>query len=138
MNYLDKLPISADEKAKLRPLGAPTPAALLGLIQASPEQFGRFFGPQRTGQLVRLLTSVLTEGERKSLSQPVPRYAIQSPAYSVSSAPTLPPTPYDLEQRDRLFEHLRQLRADTHPSKETLEEIAACEAKLNAMLDTTG
>lgn len=135
MNFLDQLPISPSEKAKLLELAAPCPSALLGLIQASPDAFARYFGPQRTEQLVNWLFARLSEEDRERLSRPVHRYPIQGSTFASNQAPSLPPTKYNIEERDRVFSHLQQLRAEAHPSDQTRDEIAAYEAKLNAMLD---
>lgn len=134
MDYLDGLPFSPIERSKLRQLAAPTPAALLGMIRASTEAFSRFFGPGQTERLVACLTAVVGPEESERLARPPEPFPVQSSVFSNRPAPPLPPK-YDLEERDRLFGRLRQLRADPHPSDRTRAEAAACEAKLNAMLE---
>lgn len=134
MDYLDPLPFSIVEKEKLRQLAAPTPAALLGMIRASMEAFRRFFGPRETERLIERLTAIVGPEESERLARPAKLHPIQSSTFTNRPAPPLPPR-YDLEERDRLFGRLRQLRADPHPSDRTRAEAAACEAKLNAMLE---
>ena len=135
MNFLDQLPISPPEKEKLLQLAVTSPSALLGMIHASSDAFAQFFGPHRTEQLVEWLTAFLGTEEGERLSRPAHRYPIQAPIFAIGPAPPLLSASCDIEERDRIFRQLQQLRADPHPSDQTREEIAACETRLNAMLD---
>lgn len=135
MNFLDHLPLAPAEKAKLRQLAVPSPSALLGLIHASPDAFAQFFGPAHTEQLVDWLNAMIDERERARLSRSVHHYPIQGSVFSINPAPSIAPTKYNIEKRDRLFDHLQQLRTEPNPSDQTRQEIAEYEAKLNAILD---
>lgn len=134
-SYLDRLPLTAEEKENLRQLGAPTPAALLSLIRASQERFRHFFDAARTQQLVAWLTPLLSEEERLRLDRPAPSYPIQHALFTDSVAPALPAVDFDIEERDRLFEQLCQLRGQSDPSPEVQQEIRAVEERLNTILD---
>ena len=135
MDYLDQLSISPPEREKLRQLAAPTPAALLGMIRASTDAFSRFFGPERTKQLAGCLTELVGREENERLVQPAHQYPIQASEFAIGPAPPLPPPRIELAKRDRIFSRLQQLLADPHPTNQICQEIAACEAELNAILD---
>ena len=133
-NYLNQLPLTAEDKEKLRGLAASTPAALLSLIRASHDSFSRFFGPQRTQQLIAWLQPLLSEEERQRLTQPAKRYPIQGVRFTESPAPVLPRPDFDIEERDRLFARLSALRSQHNPPPEVQREIASLEERLSTIL----
>lgn len=133
-NYLDQLALTDEEREKIRSLAATTPAALLSLIQASSVSFSRFFGPQRTQQLIARLKPLLSAEDRERLAQPARSYPIQETRFVESPAPVLPSPDFDIEERDRLFDRLRRLRSQRNSSPEVRREIAALEEQLNAIM----
>jgi hypothetical protein len=135
MNFLDHLPVSAAEKGELQSLAASSPAALLSLIQSSGDAFRRHFGADRTDQIVSALDHLLTDEDRSVLARAVPGFYVQSAHVQERPAPNLAPPKYDLAERDFLFDRLQHLRSISHPTPDTMREIAQCESRLNEMLE---
>jgi hypothetical protein len=135
MEYLRHLPLSPAEGAKLSELGAPTPAALLAMVKASPEAFAGWFGSARTASLARALEALIGEEDRRVIeSTPsVSEYTIGG-AIIGGTAPDISQPGYDLNERDRLFEQLRQLRAVENPSALVKERASELEEELNALM----
>src|SRR5271165_7653678 len=69
--FLDSLPISKEERAKLSSLGADSPLKLLSLRKASKEAFDDYIGPNRAQAIAEELEKLLTDDELESLSGPL-------------------------------------------------------------------
>jgi hypothetical protein len=69
-DYLNRLAISPEERARLTDLGAASPVAVLGVRKAAPEDFDRLFGPARAAQIAEQLTALLSEQELAILNTP--------------------------------------------------------------------
>ena len=132
--YLDQLPLSEDDRNKLLTLAAPTPAALLGLIQANPPGFRQFFGEASSDRLVSQLEQMLDAQQRLLLQAPVQRRPALGAVIS-RRAPALKAPSYDLAERDCLFEELQKLRQQ-NGSPQTKQRIKQLEETLNTMLET--
>ena len=135
-NYLEDLPLSAEEKAGVASLGASNAAALLAMIRAAPEAFENYLGSDRTQELAVALEALISEHERAVLDSPV-RWFPATGAIIGKKAPVLGPTRYDIAERDRLFEQLQRLRRQGDSSPETKQGIAELEQRLNALLEKT-
>lgn len=133
-NYLEDLPPSLEEKAKIDKLGAPSPAALLAMIQAAPEAFDRYLGGERAQALAEALRRLISESERALLDVPVRQFPATG-AIIGRKAPLLRSPRYDIAERDRLFEQLQYLRQQKDSSPAAKRRIAELEEKLNALLE---
>lgn len=135
-NYLENLPLSAEEKAKVASLGAPSAAALLAMVRASPEAFDSYLGSDRARELAAALEASISEHERAVVDAPVPWFPATG-AIIGKKAPLLRPPRYDVAERDRLFEQLQRLQRQSNSSPETRRRIAELEQRLNALLERT-
>lgn len=134
LEFLENLPLTAEEKERISVLGATDGAALLAMIQAAPEEFEGYFGRQRTRKLTTMLKGTVVAPERTVLDTP-PRQFPASGAILDRRPPVLRPPAYDLQTRDRLFEQLQKLRQAGDSSLETQQRIAELEESLNALLE---
>ena len=133
-DFLTYLPISAEERDKLSQFAAPDAAALLGMIQAAPEDFRRFYGDRETTKLVSALTRIASSAQQRDLNKKVAEFPI-SGAIQGRPAPQLPPPDFDVERRDALFESLEALRKIPKPDAAVQVRIEHLERELNEMLD---
>ncbi len=131
--YLEDLPLSFEEKAKITSLGAPNPAALLAMRQANPEAFDQYLGRDRAQELAAALRHLISEPERTVLDAPVQQFRTTG-AIIGRKAPLLRPPRYDVAERDHLFEQLQSLRQQEDSSPATKRRIAELEQRLNALL----
>ena len=69
-DFLKKLPVSEDERARLATLGAYKPLTLLNMRRASQKAFDDRFPPGRGEFIANELEKLLTVEERQSLSKP--------------------------------------------------------------------
>jgi hypothetical protein len=130
-DFIDNLQVAPDIKHKLRSLGATNAPALLSLVQASPEYARSFLGDSAdivTSQLQELLTN----DEQEVLLRPPPRFKLG--AIVGVPGPVLASPNYDLDERDRLFSELQQLRNRGRLSEESRARVTELEEQLNAML----
>jgi hypothetical protein len=135
--FLSDLDLSADEKAKLASLAAPSPAAVLSMRRAAPEAFDGLFGKERADQIAARLENQLTPEEKQRLesSVPVKRFPLGA---SLGTPPShLPPPKFDIEERDQIFEQLQALRKLDSPSTEQTKRKSELEDRLNALLEST-
>lgn len=133
-DFLTQLPISVEERDKLSQFAASDAAALLGMIEAAPEDFRRFFGDGETSRLVSALTRIISPAQRRDLNKKVTEFPI-SGAMQGRPAPDLPPPAFDIERRDALFESLEALRKIPQPDATVQGRIKHLERELNEMLD---
>jgi hypothetical protein len=68
--FLNRLPISDEERAKLSSLGASSPLALLLMRQASRDAFDAHLGRDRAEDIAAELEKSLTPEELESLRRP--------------------------------------------------------------------
>lgn len=135
--FLSKLGLSEDEVKKLAGLGASTPAALLALRRAAPDDFERLFGKSKASEITVRLEGLLRPEERDSLaSAPQPRrYPLGA---NLGTPPTgLPQPKFDIAERDRLFRELQSLRQSSSLSPADKVRLAELESRLNALLEST-
>jgi hypothetical protein len=130
------LPLSAEEKAKVANLGAPSAAALLAMMRASPEAFDSYLESDLARELAAALEALISEHERAVLEAPAQWFPATG-AIIGKKAPLLRPPRYDVAERDRLFEQLQRLRRQGDSSPETKRRIAELEHRLNALLEKT-
>src|SRR6266516_1198243 len=116
-SFLHGLPLSDEEKVKLQSLGAETPAALVGMMKASPDSFHRLLGPERAAEIRTHLERLISPDERAVLEAPVPAFHARG-AIVDKPAPPIDSPKYDLEERERLFTELRELRSRGDASPE--------------------
>ncbi len=135
-DYLDDLPLSAEEKAKVAGLGASSGAALLAMIRASPEDFDSYLGSDLVRELAAALEASISEHERAVLDAPVQWFPATG-AIIGKKAPLLRPPRYNVSERDRLFEQLQRLRQQGDSLPGTKRRIAKLEQRLNALLEKT-
>jgi hypothetical protein len=69
--FLDTLPLSDEERQKLKALGASTPFALLSMRHASREAFDAHIGAQRADEIASQLEKLLSADELEQLRRPV-------------------------------------------------------------------
>jgi hypothetical protein len=72
-NYLDDLALSQEERDKIEALAAPGPAALLAMMQASPDDFYRYLGRERCANLREKLQRSLSRSEH-AIGSPVAKF----------------------------------------------------------------
>lgn len=65
--YLAKLTVSAEEREKLRQLGAPNALALRSMIDASPEALASFLGKEKLETIKHQLDLQINEADKKTL-----------------------------------------------------------------------
>jgi len=70
--FLDALPISESDRAKLRHLGASSPAALLSMRQANPDAFDKYVGEELVKKVIPLLLETLSAEQLRQLEEPLP------------------------------------------------------------------
>jgi len=106
--------LTETERSSLRALAADSPAALWGMMDASPEPFCRLLGRVRARRLSEDLWRMTTPEERRILKD----RSFAPPPLGVvvdEEAPPLPAPDYDIETRDRLHGELQQLRSENSP-----------------------
>ena len=126
-SFIDQLAANPGEAQKLRELGTDSPEHLLGQIQAAPEAFDRYLGPERAKALVLKLRQ-LVPPDSPALKGPGPPPG----RLGVPLTPPpdkLPPPPYDIKKRDALYQHIQDLKARGAPQP----EIQAAEDELDRL-----
>jgi hypothetical protein len=130
-NFIDNLQVAPDIKHKLRSLGVSSAPALLSLVQASPEYARAFLGDS-VDTVTSQLEDTLTSDEQAVLLRRPPRFGLGAIVGVPAPAPALPN--YDIDERDRIFSELQQLRNRGQLSETSRARITELEEKLNAML----
>lgn len=126
--YIDQLPISDDDKSRLRALGAETPTALLDLADAAPEAFRGLLGPSATTVISALRSSSAPLQDR---FMPAHSYPLGA---SLDLSPTPAPPAVDLQRRDALWDELQRARSDT--SAAGLQRSRELESQLSSLLES--
>ena len=129
-SYLDKLPLAAEEKAKLKDLAAETPAALLSLAQANRKAFEDYFGANRTPEILDMLGDLVGHIERQVLKAP-PTGFHELGAIVGNSSPKPKHSSYDLEKRNMLFEELQYWQSLDSSSDRVKQKITKLTKQLN-------
>jgi hypothetical protein len=132
-NYLEDLSLSFTEKDKIAKLGASSAAALLAMIQAAPQDFERYLGPQRCLEIAVALGKLIGDSERVVLDTPVKGF-YSTGAITNRKAPKIQPPKYNIAERDFLFKKIQELRQQHDPSPATRLTIDELEQELNKML----
>ncbi len=129
MKYIEQLPVSNEIRDRLRSLGAHSPEALLGLIEAAPADFERLTGSGAAGQIRDALRQMVS-WHPEAMEAPVRGFSLGA---ALEKAPSLQEPGFDLEKRDRLHAELVRLRAqDSDANRDRIEKL---EQELNALLD---
>jgi hypothetical protein len=68
--FIDNLPVSDDDKQKLRALGASSPFGVLSIRKASRNYFDQHFGPHHAQAIEDHLRPLLTPDELRRLDEP--------------------------------------------------------------------
>lgn len=133
-DYVEDLPLSAEEKRKISSLGAPSAVALLSMMRAAPDTFEDYLGSDRTQALEVALENSVKEPERAILGSPIKRFHASGAIIS-RKAPLLRQPKYGVAERDYLFDQLQRLRRQSDSSPETRQRISQLEQSLNALLE---
>ena len=131
--FLEKLPLSAEEKRTVAQLAAPNAAALLAMIKAAPEAVATLLGWDRTRDLEGVLVEHVSDAEKVVINAPAQR-TFKTGAVISRRAPTLSPPSYRVEDRDALFAQLQELRREGGDSAEARSQIKELEQNLNELL----
>ena len=129
MKYIEQLPVSNEIRGRLRSLGAHSPEALLGLIEAAPADFERLTGSEAAAQIRAALRQMVT-WHPKAIEGPVAGYSLGA---ALEKAPSLREPGFDVEKRDQLHAELVRLQAQN--SESNRGRIKELEQELNALLD---
>jgi hypothetical protein len=130
-SYLDDLPITPDAKGKLADLAAPDPMALLSLIEANPTAIDKLLGPDVARSVTEELVRMLGD-KRGSMAAPLPKDRSLG-AVVDAPAPKLRELPYDLGERERLFQELEFWRSHAE-APEAEEKIDSLTNELESLL----
>jgi hypothetical protein len=131
-SYLDRLPLSAEEKAKLKDLAAETPSALLSMIQANPKSFEDYLGVKRTPEIMEMIDNLVSHNERQVLKTPLTGFReLGAIVGKTSPAPKQPN--YDLEKRNQLFEELKYWQSQDSSSDNVKQRITKLTEQLNEL-----
>lgn len=135
-NYLENLPLSDEEKAKIAALGATSAAALLAMMRAAPEAFNHYLGSDFSQELAAALEASISDRERAILNS-APQKFNATGAIIGKEPPEINSPPYDIAERERLFNQLQSLRQQYDSSPETKRRIAELEDQLNTLLESS-
>ncbi|QDU59553.1 hypothetical protein Pan216_03820 [Planctomycetes bacterium Pan216] len=131
--YIEDLPLRSEEKQKLSELCAPSPAALLGMMNAAPEDFRRLLGGEAVQNVLHSLRRMVSKSDEAIVDAPAPSFHA-SGAILGRRPPNMPPSKVDFEERERLFQELQRLRqGDDQPA--TRQRAAEIEKRLQSLLD---
>lgn len=131
--YLENLQLSKEEKEKLSRLGASNPLSLLSMINVSPDAFISFLGKERVDEITAALTTTISGTEQDILNQP--RYHQATGAIISDDIPAIKMTSSDTDERDRVFEELKNLKQQKNPPPEMKKRIAELEDTLKSLLE---
>lgn len=133
--YLSELGLTPEEHKALAALGATNAAALWSMWRAAPDALEKLLGEPRADGIHRRLRDLLTPEERQRLDDapPAKRYAFGASLRKPS--PHLPPPPFDIEERDRIFSELQSLRGSHIRSAVEDGRILELETALNHLLE---
>jgi hypothetical protein len=135
-DFIDSFPLSDELKVKLRSVGADSPAALLGSLDAAGAAAENFLGRLALQRVRRLLRATLSPRDRKAFAAPLPRQSLG--AQLKRPAPVVLPTSFDIGERDRLFTRLQSLRMGLRAgssSSSAQSELESLESRLNNMME---
>ena len=132
-NFFEVLPLSGREKDQLKELGADSPVSLLAMIEANPVAFENLLGAKKLSDLQNFLEDLLTEQDSYFLkNQSVKHFKLG--AVTEKKFPKLTEPDYDINERDRLYEELKNLKSEQSFSDENKERISKITDKLNRMM----
>ncbi len=136
-DYLTNLDLSEIEREKISVLCPNGVAGLLGLIQAAPEDFQRYFRSERTAEIVNKLNVLVSDNDRIILSATTRNFNKSGAIIGQDAPPTIMPK-YDVAERDRLFKQLQELRHQyqVEPSSIIKSNIENIEKTINMMLQS--
>lgn len=135
-DFIDELPLQEEVKAKLRSLGADSPAGLLASLDAAGGAAVQFLGKATLKRVRGILKPRLSARERQALVTPVQR--VYFGAQLQRPTPKIQPPNFNIAERDKLFDRLQSLRSrlrggGTSPAVQT--EVEELESRLNNMME---
>jgi hypothetical protein len=136
-SFLDKLPLSDEEKGKLNNLAVESPASLLSMIQANRKDFEEYFGSGRTTEILNSLGKLISQKERQILEDSSPDF-YKLGAVVEKETPQIKSPMYDIEERNRLFEELQYWQSQDSSSDKVKEKISQLSHQLNELLNKEG
>jgi len=135
-DFIDEFPLQEEVKAKLRSLGADSPAGLLASLDAAGGAAPKFLGKATLKRVRKILNSRMSTRERQALLTPAQR--VYFGAQLQRPAPKIRPPNFNIAERDQLFDRLQSLRSrlrsgGTSPVVQT--EVEELESRLNNMME---
>ncbi len=132
--YLKALDLSPEVESKLRGLGARTPAALMSMIENSPEKFAAFIGGEESDRIRGKLPSLIPEEETAQLKN--------LPEFRGRFGAAMPPPATDAirkaeARRDELLHDIQLLRASGDTSPEAQQLLRHLQEQLDQAIKTT-
>lgn len=133
--YLKDLGLPDDVEAKVRSLGARTPAALLSMCEHSRDKFTRFLGEEQTNRLYDALVKIVPQEERDKLKA--------LPDFKPKLGALRPPDPISTQnqaaaqKRDELMKDIKLLRESGDGSPEKRQLLQNLEQQLRDVLKLT-
>jgi hypothetical protein len=134
-DYLKGLGLPDDVEAKVRSLGASTPAALLSMCEHSRDKFTRFLGEEQTNRLYDALVKIVPQEERDKLKA--------LPYFKPRMGALRPPDPASAQnqaaaqKRDELMKDIQGLRESGDDSPQTRERLQNLKQQLRDVLKLT-
>ena len=133
--FLNELGLT-DERLKLARLGASSPVALYSLRLAAVEAFDNLVGKERSGEIADRLWQLLTPSEQQRMATSSPPRRFPLGARLGKPPSELPEPPYNIRERDRVYNELQTLRKLSSPSAEQAQRISDLERELNTILES--
>ena len=133
--YLKDLGLPDDVEAKVRSLGASTPAALLSMCEHSRDKFNRFLGEEQTNRLYDALVKIVPQEVRdkqKDLPYFKPKMGALRPPDPASTE-----TQAAAQKRDQLMKDIQLLRESGDDSPEKRQLLQNLEQQLRDVLKLT-
>lgn len=133
--YLKDLGLPDDIEAKVRSLGARTPAALLSMCEHSRDKFTRFLGEEQTNRLYDALVKIVPQEERDKLKA--------LPDFKPKLGALPPPDPIStqnqaaVQKRDELMKDIKLLRESGDDSPKKRQLLQNLEQQLRDVLKLT-
>jgi hypothetical protein len=133
--YLKDLGLPDDVEAKVRSLGASTPAALLSMVEHSRDKFNRSLGEEQTSRLYDALAKIVPQAERDKLKA--------LPDFKPKMGALRPPDPSStqnqaaVQKRDQLLKDIQLLRESGDNSPEKRQLLQNLEQQLRDVLKLT-
>lgn len=130
----DEQELSACDVRYIESMGVESPRELLGLINAAHADVARVLGNVKTRALQKSLEELVGAPKSIEYRRRPPRFA--TGAVITRRKPQLKARTYDVNERNRLFDELQNLKS--RPSTNTSDaRISQLEKQLNELLETS-